>query len=115
MGVGGFMARTRSRGNQRGSRGSRGGAPFGRGGLLQDPTKKRRPAKRPGLEDGFPAYLQEAFFGRPILDSTDDDKLDLGDESYTADIDGGLESSVAEIKSSIQVKYLLSKLNVIYT
>lgn len=112
MGVGGFIARSRSRGpNMRGrglGRGGPGLLPAGRGGRgagpMIDVKKQRRQQKKSVLEESFPAYLQEAFFGRPILDNTNNEKLELNDEAYTADLDSGLASSTPHIHSSIKLK-----------
>ena len=99
------MARSRARGSSLRGRGVSRGSGLTRGGLALDPLKKsRRPIKKALLEDSFPAYLQEAFFGRPILDNTPGDgRYELDDENYHADKDVGLESSASEIKSAIQV------------
>ena len=94
MGIGGFMARPRGRGMMR-SRGMGRAMPLGRGGLtaadcLDDRKKNKRMIKKKAssLEENFPAYLQEAFFGRPVLDQSTD-KLEL-DESFASDEETGL-------------------------
>ena len=88
------MARPRGRGMMR-SRGMGRAMPLGRGGLtaaecLDDRKKNKRMIKKKAssLEENFPAYLQEAFFGRPVLDQSTD-KLEL-DESFASDEETGL-------------------------
>ena len=90
MGIGGFMARP-TRGRGRGSSLGRGGLlSAGRGGLMtslgdsfDERKKQRRPMKRRAtsqLEESFPAYLQEAFFGRPVLDRSTSDTSEMKDD-----------------------------------
>ncbi|GAB1600278.1 hypothetical protein Ahia01_000305500 [Argonauta hians] len=51
-------------------------------GLMSDKIKKRRRQKRKGqLEDSFPSYLQEAFFGKMLLDKCKDTKEKLDSDS----------------------------------
>ena len=94
------MARP-TRGRGRGSSQGRGGLlAAGRGGMsssladsFDDKKKQRRPLKRRAtsqLEESFPAYLQEAFFGRPVLDqsaSDTPDRCDLQDEVMVDEAD----------------------------
>ncbi|XP_052822499.1 histone-lysine N-methyltransferase 2C-like [Octopus bimaculoides] len=51
-------------------------------GLMSDKIKKRRRQKRKSqLEDSFPSYLQEAFFGKMLLDKCKDSKEKLDSDS----------------------------------
>lgn len=111
MGIGGFIARPRGgRGIMR-PRGLGRATAMGRGGLTaaecaDERRKNKRVIKKKShsLEEAFPAYLQEAFFGRPVLDqSCDTDRFEL-DESMASDEEAGLFSDAPETKSLIEVK-----------
>ena len=39
--------------------------------MLNDKRRRKRPrVRRTGLQDSYPSYLQEAFFGKDILDDS---------------------------------------------
>ena len=104
LGIGGFMVR----GNRgRGSFSGRGRPPLGRGGGSLDDdgdvgggggddstaadakTKKkgwRRKKAKGMIEEAYPSYLQDAFFGRPLLDIPSASGLNISDEEDTDEV-----------------------------
>lgn len=48
----------------------------------EKPKRRRRPKKRPQLQDTFPIYMQEAFFGKSLLETA----KDAGQKSIIPDV-----------------------------
>ena len=104
LGIGGFMVR----GNRgRGSFAGRGRLPLGRGsggdddadgapgaddaaGVAGDGKAKKKGWRRKKvkglIEEAYPSYLQDAFFGRPLLDIPSASGLNISDEEDTEEV-----------------------------
>lgn len=60
--------------------------------------RRRRPRAKSQLEENFPAYLQEAFFGKPLLDTAKESKETLQGESDAEKEKSGPASPTADAK-----------------
>ncbi|XP_048237798.1 histone-lysine N-methyltransferase 2C-like isoform X4 [Haliotis rufescens] len=60
--------------------------------------RRRRPRAKSQLEENFPAYLQEAFFGKPLLDTAKESKETLQDDADAEKEKSGPASPTADVK-----------------
>ncbi|KAL3280233.1 hypothetical protein HHI36_017729 [Cryptolaemus montrouzieri] len=112
MGIGGFLVRVRgTRGGQEnddidilpGQSNLPGIEPSTSMSVGPDGEKpKRKPIRRKPkskLSETFPAYLQEAFFGKDLLDSTKELASSSSDEEKSTDVDRTIHLSQEEMKA----------------
>ena len=78
-------------------------------GVLGDGLKKnkrRKPRMKPKsqLEDSFPAYLQEAFFGRPLMDKSKDSEANTSHDLLSDHDDEKTNDSAIHSSSTLDAK-----------
>lgn len=67
--------------------------------------RRQRPKPKSQLEDNFPVYLQEAFFGKPLIDKSKES--DLGSMDVLSDHEDGTASpsdSILHTSSTLDTK-----------
>ncbi|CAH1773145.1 unnamed protein product [Owenia fusiformis] len=68
---------------------------------LKKPVRKRRPKRRSQLEDNYPSYLQEAFFGKSTLDNTKSTEDMIASEELEASTGGSQSDKEDSFKQAL--------------